>query len=334
MPRCTVTEGWVGRKLGRAGGGHRRPGGVPDPVRRGQLPTRGHRPAGRRPAARAAVHRRRSPTPSTTSLAGSAAGGGRSLMRVAIAGAGAVGRSIAGELLDNGHEVMLIDKEPPQGRAPSAVPGAPSGCSPTPARSPRWRRPALQPATSSIAATGDDKVNLVVSLLAKTEFAVAARRRPGQRPEQRVALQRGLGRRRRRLHAARAGGPGRGGGDRRRPGPADDASARARPTWSRSRCPRTRPWSATRSRDVPLPAGHGAGHDPARRAGHHPAPGRAAGGRRRAAVRRRRGRGGHSRAVVLGCRPVENTGKSAAEVPTAIAPGGCRRGARGLCRPP
>ncbi len=30
-----------------------------------------------------------------------------------------------------------------------------------------------------VAATGDDKVNLVVSLLAKTEFAVAARRSPG-----------------------------------------------------------------------------------------------------------------------------------------------------------
>src|SRR5215470_11156295 len=31
-------------------------------------------------------------------------------MRVAIAGAGAVGRSIASELLENGHEVLLIDK--------------------------------------------------------------------------------------------------------------------------------------------------------------------------------------------------------------------------------
>ncbi|PWS50147.1 potassium transporter TrkA, partial [Streptomyces sp. FT05W] len=33
-------------------------------------------------------------------------------MRVAIAGAGAVGRSIAAELLENGHEVLLIDKAP------------------------------------------------------------------------------------------------------------------------------------------------------------------------------------------------------------------------------
>ncbi len=33
-------------------------------------------------------------------------------MRVAIAGAGAVGRSIAQELLGNGHDVLLIDKDP------------------------------------------------------------------------------------------------------------------------------------------------------------------------------------------------------------------------------
>jgi Trk K+ transport system NAD-binding subunit len=32
-------------------------------------------------------------------------------MRVAIAGAGNVGRSIAGELLGNGHEVLLIERE-------------------------------------------------------------------------------------------------------------------------------------------------------------------------------------------------------------------------------
>ena len=32
-------------------------------------------------------------------------------MRVAIAGAGAVGRSIAAELVENGHEVLVIDKD-------------------------------------------------------------------------------------------------------------------------------------------------------------------------------------------------------------------------------
>ena len=34
------------------------------------------------------------------------------LMRVTIAGAGSVGRSVARELLDNGHEVLLIDRDP------------------------------------------------------------------------------------------------------------------------------------------------------------------------------------------------------------------------------
>ena len=44
-------------------------------------------------------------------------------MRVAIAGAGNVGRSIANELLDNGHDVMLIERNPAQMR-PERVPAA------------------------------------------------------------------------------------------------------------------------------------------------------------------------------------------------------------------
>ncbi len=91
-------------------------------------------------------------------------------MRVAIAGAGAVGQSIARELILNGHEVLLIDKEPHAVR-PERVPEA------------QWmladscEMSCLEEATLQrydvvIAATGDDKVNLVTSLLAKTEFAV------------------------------------------------------------------------------------------------------------------------------------------------------------------
>jgi trk system potassium uptake protein TrkA len=92
-------------------------------------------------------------------------------MKVAIAGAGNVGRSIAQELIGNGHEVLLIERHPDQMR-PERVPAA------------NWLMAdacevaSLEEADVAscdvvVAATGDDKVNLVVSLLAKTEFAVA-----------------------------------------------------------------------------------------------------------------------------------------------------------------
>ena len=91
-------------------------------------------------------------------------------MRVAIAGAGAVGRSVAAELLDNGHSVLLIDKDPRAIRA-HAVPSAEwllaDACELS-----SLAEAAVQRCEVVIAATGDDKVNLVVSLLAKTEFGV------------------------------------------------------------------------------------------------------------------------------------------------------------------
>jgi trk system potassium uptake protein len=91
-------------------------------------------------------------------------------MRVAIAGAGAVGKSIAAELLENGHEVLLIDKNPRAIQVDS-VPRA------------EWLLAdaceiaslddaGLERCNVVICATGDDKVNLVVSLLAKTEYGV------------------------------------------------------------------------------------------------------------------------------------------------------------------
>ena len=52
------------------------------------------------------------------------------------------------------------------------MPEAPSGCSPTPARSPPCDEAGLADCDVVVAATGDDKANLVVSLLAKTEFGV------------------------------------------------------------------------------------------------------------------------------------------------------------------
>ncbi|WP_329062557.1 potassium channel family protein [Streptomyces sp. NBC_01429] len=91
-------------------------------------------------------------------------------MRVAIAGAGAVGRSIAGELLENGHEILLIDNAPTAisvERVPLAEWLLADACEIT-----SLDEAALQRCNVVIAATGDDKVNLVVSLLAKTEYGV------------------------------------------------------------------------------------------------------------------------------------------------------------------
>ncbi len=91
-------------------------------------------------------------------------------MRVAIAGAGNVGRSIAVELLENGHEVLLIDKEPHQiavDEMPRAEWLLADACEIV-----SLDEAGLQRCNVAIAATGDDKVNLVVSLLAKTEYGV------------------------------------------------------------------------------------------------------------------------------------------------------------------
>jgi len=91
-------------------------------------------------------------------------------MRVAIAGAGAVGRSVARELIGNGHRVLLIDKAP-AALKPERVPQAEwllaDACELSSLEEAR-----LESCDVVIAATGDDKVNLVTSLLAKTEFAV------------------------------------------------------------------------------------------------------------------------------------------------------------------
>jgi trk system potassium uptake protein TrkA len=91
-------------------------------------------------------------------------------MKIAIAGAGNVGRSIAKELLENGHPVLLIDRDPKALKIES-VPNA------------EWLladvceissldNAKLDTCQVLIAATGDDKVNLVASLLAKTEYGV------------------------------------------------------------------------------------------------------------------------------------------------------------------
>lgn len=91
-------------------------------------------------------------------------------MKVAIAGAGAVGRSIARELIANAHTVTLFernDRHLDRESVPEATWVLADACELS-----NLEQAALQTYDVMIAATGDDKANLVVSLLAKTEFAV------------------------------------------------------------------------------------------------------------------------------------------------------------------
>ncbi|GAB3926280.1 potassium transporter TrkA [Microlunatus endophyticus] len=91
-------------------------------------------------------------------------------MRVTIAGAGNVGRSIAAELVENGHQVLLIDRDPRAIKAdtlPEAEWLLADACELS-----TLEEAGIDTCDVAIAATGDDKANLVSSLLAKTEFGV------------------------------------------------------------------------------------------------------------------------------------------------------------------
>ena len=100
-------------------------------------------------------------------------------MKVAIAGAGNVGQFIANDLADAGHEVLLIEQDPSviSRSAPTLTGPWDNG------GSIEWRTADACEVTSLreadlgsvdvvVAATGDDEDNLVISLLAKQEFAV------------------------------------------------------------------------------------------------------------------------------------------------------------------
>jgi trk system potassium uptake protein TrkA len=92
-------------------------------------------------------------------------------MRIGIAGAGAIGRSVALELLAYGHKVLLIEKNV-SNYEPQTVPDADwllaDACELT-----SLEEAGMQRCDVVIAATGDDKVNLTTSLLSKTEFGVS-----------------------------------------------------------------------------------------------------------------------------------------------------------------
>ena len=92
-------------------------------------------------------------------------------MRVAVAGAGNVGTFIATALVQNGHEVLLIEQSPAVAARIEAIDGIElrvgDACEVS-----SLREAALERCDVVVAATGDDEDNLVVSLLAKQEFAV------------------------------------------------------------------------------------------------------------------------------------------------------------------
>jgi trk system potassium uptake protein TrkA len=92
-------------------------------------------------------------------------------MKVAIAGAGSVGTAIAKDLQENGHDVMLIERDP------DLVARIRSDLDITWVVADACEVASLDAAGLAtvdvvVAATGDDEDNLVVSLLAKQEFAV------------------------------------------------------------------------------------------------------------------------------------------------------------------
>jgi trk system potassium uptake protein len=90
-------------------------------------------------------------------------------MRIAIAGAGRVGRSMAAELAAAGYEIVLIDRDPKVNdlRIDGVDTIQADAC-----EIDSLSNLSLGECQVLVAATGDDKTNLVCSLLAKTEFGV------------------------------------------------------------------------------------------------------------------------------------------------------------------
>lgn len=92
-------------------------------------------------------------------------------MRVAVAGGGNVGTFIAEDLAENGHEVLLIEQSAEVAARIKSRAGVElrvcDACEVS-----ALKEAHLESCDVVVAATGDDEDNLVVSLLAKTEFAV------------------------------------------------------------------------------------------------------------------------------------------------------------------
>jgi trk system potassium uptake protein TrkA len=91
-------------------------------------------------------------------------------MKVVIIGGGSVGLSISDELLRHGHRVDVIDEHEPPAKWSESQDGqwwVGDACELT-----TMQRAGVADADVVVSATGDDKANLVASLLARTEFGV------------------------------------------------------------------------------------------------------------------------------------------------------------------
>lgn len=94
-------------------------------------------------------------------------------MRVIVTGAGKVGRHLAADLVERGHDVTLIEQDrvaaerAEQGARPGMTVMLGDACEPYVLEEAK-----LGEADVLVAATGDDEDNLVTALLAKQEFAV------------------------------------------------------------------------------------------------------------------------------------------------------------------
>src|SRR6266513_4236337 len=93
-------------------------------------------------------------------------------MRAIIAGGGNVGRHLAADLMERGHEVTLIEQEPgPAAKAERSAKGVGvimgDACE-------LWvlEKASIQTTDVLVSASGDDEDNLVISLLAKQEYSV------------------------------------------------------------------------------------------------------------------------------------------------------------------
>ena len=93
-------------------------------------------------------------------------------MKVAIAGAGSVGTAIAKDLRANGHDVLLIERDPDLVERAARTSLDVTWVAADACEVSSLVAAGMADVDVAVAATGDDEDNLVISLLSKQEFAV------------------------------------------------------------------------------------------------------------------------------------------------------------------